>query len=175
MSYPAIVQMLPAVVTQQPGQETRQRLDTPVYAQPYQQPVQQQTRQSVVEKQPQVTQHIVYLVNVKPRWNVGLCECCDSTSVCLKGMFCPCVLYANLRKNLDNQPFCGNCINYMFCATCVHTGTRRKIRTKYNLPARPCNDCCVTFFCGQCALCQEYQEGFTEHKCAIPEDQKMTI
>jgi Cys-rich protein (TIGR01571 family) len=86
--------------------------------------------------------------------------------------FCPCILYGKMKRNVDGQPCCGNCLKYMFCATCVHTGTRRKVRTKYNLPARPCNDCCVTFFCGQCALCQEYQEGFTEHRCAIPPETK---
>lgn len=158
MSYPAIVQMIPAVQLQQPTQ--------------------QHIHQSFTEqqpKQPQVTQHIVYLVNVKPRWNIGLCECCDSASVCLKGTFCPCILYANLKRNIDRQSFCCNCLKYTFCASCVHPGTRRKIRNKYNLPARPCNDFCVTCFCSQCALCQEYQEGFTEHKCAIPEEQKMTI
>jgi Cys-rich protein (TIGR01571 family) len=159
MSYPAIVQLIPPATQSNMTQQLTQ----------------QNIRQSVTEKQPQVTQHIVYLVNVKPRWNIGLCECCDSTSVCLKGAFCPCVLYANLRRNIDGQSFCCNCLKYTFCATCVHPGTRRKIRTKYNLPARPCNDFCVTCFCSQCALCQEYQEGFTEHKCAIPEEQKMTI
>ena len=161
MSYPAIIQMLPANTLQQQVPDNRPRLDTPLSTQPYQ--------------KPQPTEHIVYLVNVKPRWNIGLCECCDSTSVCLQGAFCPCILYGKMKRNVDGQPCCGNCLKYMFCATCVHAGARRKVRTKYNLPARPCNDCCVTFFCSQCALCQEYQEGFTEHRCAIPEEQKMTI
>jgi Cys-rich protein (TIGR01571 family) len=164
MSYPAIIQMLPANTLQQQVSDNRPRLDTPLSTQPYQ-----------PDKKPQLTEHIVYLVNVKPRWNIGLCECCDNTSVCLQGAFCPCILYGKMKRNIDGQPCCGNCLKYMFCASCVHAGARRKIRTKYNLPARPCNDCCVTFFCSQCALCQEYQEGFTEHRCAIPEEQKMTI
>lgn len=164
MSYPAIIQMLPANTLQQQVPDNRPRLDTPLSTQPYQ-----------PDKKPQLTEHIVYLVNVKPRWNIGLCECCDSTSVCLQGAFCPCILYGKMKRNVDGQPCCGNCLKYMFCASFVHAGARRKIRTKYNLPARPCNDCCVTFFCSQCALCQEYQEGFTEHRCAIPEEQKMTI
>jgi Cys-rich protein (TIGR01571 family) len=164
MSYPAIIQMLPANTLQQQVSDNRPRLDTPLSTQPYQ-----------PDKKPQLTEHIVYLVNVNPRWNIGLCECCDSTSVCLQGAFCPCILYGKMKRNIDGQPCCGNCLKYMFCASCVHARSRRKIRTKYNLPARPCNDCCVTFFCSQCALCQEYQEGFTEHRCAIPEEQKMTI
>ncbi|XP_028769573.1 cell number regulator 7-like [Neltuma alba] len=35
---------------------------------------------------------------------------------------------------------------------------REKVRAKYGLPAEPCCDCCVHFWCGSCALCQEHAE-----------------
>ncbi|XWS39158.1 hypothetical protein CRYUN_Cryun18bG0026200 [Craigia yunnanensis] len=39
--------------------------------------------------------------------------------------------------------------------SCVY---REKLRTKFGLPAEPCNDCCVHFCCEACALCQEHAE-----------------
>ncbi|XP_021316081.1 cell number regulator 11 isoform X1 [Sorghum bicolor] len=35
---------------------------------------------------------------------------------------------------------------------------RSSMRTQYNLQESPCLDCCVHFWCGPCALCQEYRE-----------------
>ncbi len=122
-----------------------------------------------------VSKHIVYLVQVKPRWNIGLCDCCNNIDTCMLGLLCPCVLYGKLVNKEGDGKFCGSCMKYMFCASCSHPGTRRKLRNKYNLPSRPCNDCCTTFFCSQCALCQEYEESFSDHKYMMPEDQKIQI
>ncbi|KAK8684647.1 hypothetical protein V6N13_040663 [Hibiscus sabdariffa] len=33
-----------------------------------------------------------------------------------------------------------------------------KLRAKFGLPAEPCNDCCLHFWCEPCALCQEHAE-----------------
>ena len=165
MSYPQVVQMIPASQFQpivQPVNQLNTRVTiTEGPTQPSQPPK---------SCKPAPTEHIVYLVQVKPRWNIGLCECCDDSGVCIQGVLCPCLLYSKLKKRLHPESSkCGHCMKYLFCASCVHPGTRRQVRTKYNLPARPCNDCCVGFFCSPCALCQEYQETFTEHKCAIPD------
>lgn len=35
---------------------------------------------------------------------------------------------------------------------------RTSLQQKYLLPKRPCNDCCVYFFCHPCTLCQEGRE-----------------
>jgi len=35
---------------------------------------------------------------------------------------------------------------------------RSSMRAQYNLQESPCLDCCVHFWCGPCALCQEYKE-----------------
>ncbi|KAK9988366.1 hypothetical protein SO802_028605 [Lithocarpus litseifolius] len=35
---------------------------------------------------------------------------------------------------------------------------RSKLRAQYDLEEAPCVDCLVHFFCGTCALCQEYRE-----------------
>ncbi len=119
--------------------------------------------------------HIVYLVNVKSRWNIGLCDCCIRTSTCIKGTFCPCYLFATIADKMDGSGVCCNCLKYTFCASCVSPGFRRKIRVKYNLPAAPCNDFCTTFFCGPCALCQEYEELEADHKLNSPNGPKQNI
>uniref|UniRef100_A0A803Q6H4 Kinesin motor domain-containing protein n=1 Tax=Cannabis sativa TaxID=3483 RepID=A0A803Q6H4_CANSA len=43
----------------------------------------------------------------------------------------------------------------MWLLSCFY---REKLRAKYGLPAHPCSDCCVHFFCHPCALCQENAE-----------------
>ena len=55
----------------------------------------------------------------------------------------------------------------LYLLLCMTTGVgmglyscfyRYKLRTAYGLAEKPCGDCCVHFFCGACALCQEYRE-----------------
>lgn len=67
-------------------------------------------------------------------------------------------------------------IIYNFTAACYNNGllyfqwsnigapwiisciNREKMRVVYSLPPDPCGDCLVHFWCGPCALCQEYRE-----------------
>ena len=49
-------------------------------------------------------------------------------------------------------------LNILGCA-CLHSRLyRSRMRKQYNLPATPCGDCLVHFFCEPCALCQEHRE-----------------
>ena len=63
------------------------------------------------------------------------------------------------------------------CGFCLTCGYRTKLREQYKMEEKPCNDCCVHFFCHSCALCQEYRElenrGFnvaigTYIRCSLP-------
>ncbi|KXZ50628.1 hypothetical protein GPECTOR_15g312 [Gonium pectorale] len=58
---------------------------------------------------------------------------------------------------------CGGCLAYMGmsfigCGCILQMLSRGHIRQKYNIPGDPCNDCCITFFCSPCSMCQEYRE-----------------
>lgn len=115
-----------------------------------------------------VTEHIVYIVKTKIRWNVGLCDCCasnsdSSTSTCIKGCFCPCFLFPEIDAKLEKRSSKINCVQCLFCCCCVRAGYRRKVRQAYTLPAEPCNDCCVVCFCPCCSLMQEVNELNSDH------------
>ncbi len=116
-----------------------------------------QTNQHHTSSKPQ--EIIVYLTEKPSIWSSGLCDCCVNPSICLQGCFCPCFLFGKNMENAFNESFCTNCLCYCFCCgPSQHSGKRRKLRVKYNLPTDPCNDCCLAWFCPTCSLCQEANE-----------------
>ncbi|KAL5711940.1 hypothetical protein ACHQM5_014161 [Ranunculus cassubicifolius] len=105
------------------------------------------------------------LRNVVPaKWSSGLCAC-HGWGVCCMTMFFPCVTFGRNAHMIDEGK--SSCVAHGFayamlqpvCCQCVLTCFyREKLRAKYGLPKEPCNDICVHFFCGPCALCQEHAE-----------------
>ena len=133
---------------------------------------------------PLPTEHIIYTIPIKVHWNIGLCDCCVSSSKdvvdkkviynnCLKGFFSPCCLFKKLTKGLDGDDSNWNCLKCCCCCCCIRSGYRRKTRRLYNLPATPCNDCCIICCCPCCSLVQEVNEVETEHKYPRNEIMKM--
>jgi Cys-rich protein (TIGR01571 family) len=56
------------------------------------------------------------------------------------------------------------------CQCCVHVPLRKKIHARYNIkPQEGCEDCCITFFCAPCAICQETAQLQEDaHGVALP-------
>ncbi len=119
-----------------------------------------------------VTEHISYHIPKNRKWNIGICNCCASHQeskqsiwICIKGFFCPCILYNQVESRCH---FCQCC----FCC-CFRAGYRRQFRNKYELPEEPCNDCCVICCCPCCSVVQEYNENQTGHLSPKEEIMKM--
>lgn len=109
-------------------------------------------------------------------WSTGCCSWCggketqDGCKTCICSACCPCVQYGWNSEKLPREsgaPFASDCflagfiwalLAYVGCACFLHMGTRAAIRRKYNLKADPCHDCCFTWCCGACALCQEHYQ-----------------
>lgn len=101
----------------------------------------------------------VYLTNKPSQWSSGLCDCCDNSTICLLGLFCPCHLFGKNVEKIEGGRYARSCCCYLAgCGSCNHSASRRKLRVKYNLPEEPFNDCCVSWCCGPCGLCQEALE-----------------
>jgi Cys-rich protein (TIGR01571 family) len=125
------------------------------------------------DTKPPITQHIIH--NVQMKWNVGICDCCVSQredekftmsiTTCLKGFICPCVL---CNEEYTCVQSCCKCC----CCCCFRAGDRRRLRHKYGLKAKPCNDCCVICCCPCCSLVQEYNERHSSHKSPVKEIMK---
>ncbi|GMH37654.1 hypothetical protein BSKO_05527 [Bryopsis sp. KO-2023] len=99
-------------------------------------------------------------------WHSGLCGCYDDTENCLFTICCPAVAYGlNVRdvyKGESEESMERHCcqmavLSLMGCWFCAYR-KRSYLRTKYNLPEQPCNDCCTHCWCHTCALCQEARE-----------------
>ncbi|XP_017192424.2 protein PLANT CADMIUM RESISTANCE 2-like [Malus domestica] len=105
-------------------------------------------------------------------WSTGLLDCFSDCSVCCLGFWCPCVVagrVAEIVSKGETSCFWHGCsyaainfvTNFAFgisCGFCITRGFRTELREQYTLEEKPCNDCCVHFFCNPCALCQEYRE-----------------
>lgn len=95
-------------------------------------------------------------------WSTGLCGCCDDCGICCFTVFCPCCQYGKNYEAVHGSGCCSQgfvwCILagcYLSC--CVHTGLRKDVRQRYNIPEGS-NDCCTVFWCGPCAVCQEARQ-----------------
>ncbi|XP_048553811.1 cell number regulator 2-like [Triticum urartu] len=109
-------------------------------------------------------------------WSTGLCGCCDDVGGCFLTWCFPCITFGRIAEIVDEGeiPCCAS--GSLYVLMCMTTGLgmglyscfyRYKLRRAYGLAEKPCADCCVHFFCGACALCQEYREvknrGFHMH------------
>lgn len=104
-------------------------------------------------------------VAVHRQWDSNLCDCCIDLKTGCYAFICPCCAMNELT-NYSGHP---SCCRTTMCCLCpfgafCHAPYRKKLRVRYNLPAKPCNDCCVTFWCPCCALAQEMRE--IEHQKA---------
>ncbi|KAK7091160.1 cornifelin homolog [Littorina saxatilis] len=113
-----------------------------------QQPVQQQPSShntTVVVNQTTVNQR-------QKSWTQGLFGCFDDCMICLCVTFCPLCASCQMAQDMGE---------FMCLACCVPnwmTAARTKIRMQRNIQGSICDDCCVTAFCGSCAMCQMWRE-----------------
>ncbi len=148
-------QYYPSIIPQQQVQQEGQRVLQEIQRQ-YLPPPQMVMSNSVSHIPKELT---VYLTNKPSQWSSGLCDCCDNTSICLQGLFVPCHLFGKNVEKVEGGRYWRSCCCYMACCgSCNHSASRRKLRVKYNLPEEPFNDCCVSWCCGPCGLCQEALE-----------------
>ncbi|OLL26736.1 Cell number regulator 10 [Neolecta irregularis DAH-3] len=104
-------------------------------------------------------------------WQNELCGCFDDMTICLLGCCCPCIVYGQTRYRLHNpneahlEPaVTGSCAAWFaleYCTGCawiLNCLNRGDVRRQYNIRGTTGLDCCISFFCGGCAICQEYKE-----------------
>ena len=94
-------------------------------------------------------------------WDSNLCDCCIDCSTCCRAFTCPCCVFQDLVNHIEHTN--NSCTPACFCLVVpcswfIHSPYRKKLRVKYNLPAKPCNDLCTVFCCPCCALAQELNE-----------------
>ena len=99
------------------------------------------------------------------QWSSNICDCCVEPQVCCKAFCCPCLGFKTISNQaLGEESTCCKgscrciCCCLMPCSVFLRAPYRKKLRVKYNLPAKPCNDCCTAFWCPSCAIAQELRE-----------------
>ncbi|KAF7849099.1 hypothetical protein BT93_L1245 [Corymbia citriodora subsp. variegata] len=109
--------------------------------------------------------HNVPNANVE-KWTTGLCDCFDDPSNCWITCFCPCVTFGQNAEIIDRGSTscasaasrCCRMLNLFYCSWCYTCTYRTKLRGLYSIPGNQCRDGCLHYWCGPCALCQEYRE-----------------
>ncbi|AQK68557.1 Protein PLANT CADMIUM RESISTANCE 11 [Zea mays] len=98
-------------------------------------------------------------------WSVGLCDCFGDLHTCCLTLWCPCVTFGRTAEIVDrgSTSCCMSGTLYYLLSTIgwqwlYGCAKRSSMRSQYSLRESPCMDCCVHFWCGPCALCQEYTE-----------------
>ncbi|KAM7256989.1 hypothetical protein ACFE04_012730 [Oxalis oulophora] len=101
----------------------------------------------------------------KPKWSADFFGCHTDVGTCCLTCWLPCVTFGRIAHVVDDGDSsccaqgCVYCLLMMvschWILSCIY---REKMRSKYGLPAEPCCDCGVHYFCECCALCQEYGE-----------------
>ncbi|PYI01885.1 PLAC8-domain-containing protein [Aspergillus sclerotiicarbonarius CBS 121057] len=102
-------------------------------------------------------------------WNYSLCDCCSPASLCLTSCCLPGLTFGKTQARLQNPKLenyssCnGECsiftlLTFTWTQWIVQTIRRGEMRQRYGIKGSCCSDCCVTFWCGCCALTQEEKE-----------------
>ncbi|KAH6868990.1 PLAC8 family-domain-containing protein [Thelonectria olida] len=102
-------------------------------------------------------------------WTNSLCSCgpCD---ICLLGTFLPCVLLGKTADRIRDPTmrnartcnsgcaiFCG--IQCFTCCGWIYSMMKRgEVRERFGIKGSAMNDCCVSYWCGCCALIQQERE-----------------
>lgn len=102
-------------------------------------------------------------------WLSGLFGCMDNTKMCLDGCFCiPCAL--GYQQGFLETGILGmsgsHCCGTIVCSVCFGwfglccctLAARNKIKRRYQIDEDGGLSCCLTFFCPQCAICQQSRE-----------------
>ncbi len=111
------------------------------------------------------------------QWNSNICDCCIDCSSCCYAFLCPCCAFGRIARTVDDKSKCTGCCRCLCCTVIpcsvfIRAPYRKKLRVKYNLPAKPCNDFCTSFWCPCCALAQEVRELKSQSNIK-PVEQKM--
>ena len=90
--------------------------------------------------------------------------------------------FADILALTSGQGKCGNCCTFCCigpCCPCVMTAGRVAVRQKYGLPEDPCSDCCIYFWCTNCAICMDLRElknrGVYAYTPATPAPQVIVV
>jgi len=107
------------------------------------------------------------------QWNSNICDCCIDVKSCCHAFLCPCCAFARVVRNMEDRSGCcrGCCCLVCPFSVFIRAPYRKQLRVKYNLPAKPCNDCCTACWCPCCALAQELRE--IKHHTQSPPVQSM--
>ncbi|XP_078441181.1 protein PLANT CADMIUM RESISTANCE 2-like [Wolffia australiana] len=100
------------------------------------------------------------------KWTTGLCDCGDDVGNCCITCWCPCITFGQIAEIVDRGSTSCGASGAIYALVAVVTGCaciyscfyRKRLRLQYDLPEKPCADCCVHCFCELCSLCQAYRE-----------------
>lgn len=73
---------------------------------------------------------------VRQPWSYDMFSCLNDPIICIKGLFCPCLVFAENRHWLLGETFVGSCMGYLLCLPCscfYHKAFRRRMRDVYGL------------------------------------------
>ncbi|XP_064425711.1 cornifelin homolog [Latimeria chalumnae] len=105
----------------------------------------------VFTSQPQMTVTTFSISNQSSSWSSGLCDCCADMSICLCGVFLPCILACRVAQ--DFEECC--CVAFLpGSLLAMRTG----IRERYHISGSVCDDWVAMCCCGPCSLCQMARE-----------------
>jgi len=84
------------------------------------------------------------------QWRSGLGECFSDSQSCLCGTCCP-LCYASYLYHRVDEDRCMACIGGVL-------PLRVKVRLMLGIKGTLCKDCCLSFWCPTCVLCQMGRE-----------------
>ncbi|KAH1436944.1 hypothetical protein KXX32_004382, partial [Aspergillus fumigatus] len=104
-----------------------------------------------------------------PDWNHSLFDCCSPGSLCFTSCCLPCITFGRTQARVQDptlqnySSINSECAIFTVLALgygqwIIQTIRRSEMRQKHGIEGSCPGDCCVTFWCGCCALIQEEKE-----------------
>jgi len=103
-------------------------------------------------------------------WSHGLLECFGDCWTCCFALFCPCVLYSQVKSRLESlrdegqpHPQGGKTMGRDCMFVCLNgwilqVGQRTNVRKRYHIEGDSITDCVAAAFCSPCQLTQQSRE-----------------
>jgi len=92
-------------------------------------------------------------------WDTGLCDCFSDCKVFLVSWCCaPCQIAQQIATVEGRECTFGDGFLSCLFPLCCAVKARRLVREKYGIVGGGCNDCCMVWICGLCAISQHTRQ-----------------
>ena len=100
----------------------------------------------------------IKMYNTFENWKYSLCQCFEDTNLCVKSIFCPCMIHANNYYRLYGTNYYQQIICCILCCPIAGGSIRKKIQNRLYIRSTILNTYMIACVCPCCTAAQGEME-----------------